>query len=59
MKSANCTCGFQRIFEEKSDSPDLSKVAKLLKVPVVELLSGRKYLRRLPIDLSLQQELYS
>jgi hypothetical protein len=31
-------CDLQKIFKEKSDSPDLSKVAKLLKVPVAELL---------------------
>lgn len=50
-------CDLQKIFKDKSDSPDLSKVAKLLKVPAADLQSEWTYLRRLPIDLSLQQEL--
>jgi hypothetical protein len=50
-------CDLQKIFKEKSDSPDLTKVANLLKVTVAELQNEWKYLRRIPIDFSHQKEL--
>ena len=46
-------CDLQKIFKEKSDSPDLTKVANLLKVTVAELQNEW----RIPIDFSHQKEL--
>lgn len=46
-------CDLQNILKEKSDSPDLTKVANLLKVTVAELQNEW----RIPIDFSRQKEL--